>query len=154
MEATFAKPQDIAQIISFAYSAYKETSPKSLSPDFVKVSETVSRCVVQEIVFVVRSPEDERVIEGVIVCEHASPWWTDDVMLHQLFFYTKPSKQRLKVLNTLLQAVEEYGKLTNVNVVQDIIGKRFSTKGKILEKRGYTLHGGSYILTPKRETTS
>ena len=146
-KVTFAQPDDITQILGFAYKTYEDVKLEEAEPSFKKITAEITDAVVQEVALVIRNEEDPKFIDACMVFKHAEPWWSEQVMLKQLFFYVKPELRGKGLFNDLLNAAEEYGKMSGLTVIQDIIGEGFEKKGKTLLKRGYAPIGSTHILT-------
>ena len=142
----FAKPEDIPQIVSFAYNTHKDVELNDLAePSLAKITTTITDAVVQGVVLVKRNEKDPKHIDGVMALKYVSPWWSEEVLLKQLFFYVKPEARGSKVFDNLLQGASEYGIINQLPLGQEIVGVKHAAKGALLKRKGYKKIGESYI---------
>ncbi len=77
--------------------------------------------------------------------DKTSSWWSTEPLLVQKFFFIKPEFRDGKLFNALLSAAEDYARIGGLKIVQDVIGKSFDLKGRLLKRYGYTPVGVSFL---------
>lgn len=144
-EITIAKIEDVPQIVAFSLATYKDVKLKNSSPDFDKITESITRSVLKNQVLVRRNKENESKIDCVMVLEIGSSWWSKEPILRQKFFFVVPEFRDGNLFLDLLDAAEEYAIMLDMPLLQEVVGSSFQAKGRILERRNYRQIGVSYI---------
>ena len=146
-----AKAEDIPQIVAFAFQTYKAVELQSAKPDLAKIIFKVTNCVVEDLVFVARKPDNPEEIVGCMVCSFEEPWWSTEVFIRQLFVFVLPEYRNKGVFSSFLDYVKEYAIINNVHVVQDFVGSDYDKKTKFLKTKGYEQIGTSLCLDRSTE---
>jgi hypothetical protein len=92
---TRAKAEDISQIVAFGFSSFAENNLIDVSngePDFNKAMISLTDMVMNELVFVKRSEDNPKILEGVLVLRGETTWWSDEPLLWTTLMYVKPEK--------------------------------------------------------------
>ena len=148
MNVEQAQTIDIPQIAALAFTTYKEVELQLAPPEFSEVIRHITDSVLNGLAFVIRNPNSELTLDGVIVLQVNSPWWSLDENLQQLFFYVSPAVRDGKHFNALLEKALECATILQRPLVQDVVGQRHASKGAKLKRKGYTKIGESFIITP------
>jgi hypothetical protein len=138
----FAKPDDIPQIVSFCYKTYQGLKDLDLpKPSFDKITIQVAEWVLNDVVLVSRESEDSAKIQGVLMAERGSLWWSEnDRFLSTSLFYVDPkSENRGKIAFDLVDHLKEFADDMGYSVVLDIIDKRdnLETIKKFIAMKGF-----------------
>lgn len=154
MKVSQAKVEDIAQIVTFAYSTYKDVELTASKVDFEKVADSITKAVVRGVPFVIRNPENDDEILACLLLGVTSSWWSNEKLLEQLFFYVKPEIRGSKAFALLLDSAKEYGIMNDLPVIQGIVGKDAQRKGNVLLRRGYESIGHTYMFNKQDKKES
>lgn len=145
----FAKPEDFTQIVAFCYKAFEENQLEGskCSIDFDKIVLEVTDNLTNHVVLVKRNTEDPRSIDGLIMLKVGSVWWSNDLILNNILFYTKPEVRSFKLAKDLLKAAQKYAIMNRLPFVFDIFDQKDATKKKnLLKYLGFKDYGSSYIF--------
>jgi hypothetical protein len=126
MTIKFAKVEDIPQIVSFCYKTYQGLENLDLpKPDFIKITMKVTNWILNDVVLVHRESEDSKEINGVVVAERGSFWWSNDnnTLKTALFFVNPEYENSGRIAFDLVDALKEYADDFELNVLLDIIDK-------------------------------
>lgn len=145
----FARPEDIPQIVSFAYQSFEDNGLKGygVETSFEKITENITDWVTSHVVLVLRNKEDSRLIDGVLCLQFTETWWSFDVVLSNALFYLPKKTRTFKNARNLLRTGMEYGIINKVPIVMDLTGKTdIEKKRKFLSYMGFEDLGTLYIF--------
>ncbi len=148
----FAKIEDIPQIVSFAYSTFKEAdlNATGLFPNNERVTLSIANCVNEHIALVKRDDEDERKIDGVLIAQITHLWWSNEPCLLGALFYIKPSKRSFNLAKGFLDAFKEYAIIEGIPCGLDLFVKRDTEKKrKLLTYCGFDEVGSYFVFRPE-----
>ncbi len=146
----FALPEDIAQLVAFGYKGFEENGLKDLSiqPVFNSALLGMTDFVLNHAVLVKRNEEDPQYLDGAIVIQTTTLWWTDKPILYAVLTYVKPEKRSFKLASNLLKAAQEYAIMNEMSLVVDLFGlKDIARKQKLLRYLNFEELGSTYIFT-------
>lgn len=148
-DITFAKPEDISQIVGFGYSSFDENLLEGLgvSPSFNKTLLNVTDWVINNAVFVKRNEENEKFVDGCCCCLVQKSWWSEDPVLSIALYYIKQEKRTFTLAKQLLEAAQEYAIIHNIPLTIDLIGQKdIERKKKLLKHLGFIELGTLFVF--------
>lgn len=139
LDIKVAQPEDITQIISFAYQTYRELDdPTMPEPDMGEIAEFVTDAVVNHVVLVARNEENPAILDGCLIMRIQKIWWAKESMVNAALFFVKPDKRSKRLAFHLLNAAKEYAIMVNIPLSVGIIsqGENLMRKEKLLQFLG------------------
>lgn len=104
---TSAKLDDIPEIVALAYKSFKETGKDMPKPQFRKVIDTLTNCVIEGIIFVDKDSKTG-LIKGFIALTPYAVWWSEETIIETVLFYIQPEYRKGKTLLKLIKAAKQY----------------------------------------------
>lgn len=145
----FAKLDDISQLTAMCFTVFEENNLKETNtiPDCNKILEEMFKSIIEHVVLVKRNDKNSKLIDGFLVLQAGSTWWTNEVFLNSLIFYIKPEFRSFKLAKDLLNEAKKYAIINNTPLVFDIFDKKNGDKKiKLLKYLGFKDYGSSLIF--------
>jgi hypothetical protein len=147
----FAKPEDAPQIVALCCMSFEENKigeagiPKSID----KALQVILDCIIEHVILVKRNEQNPKLIDGILVTQAATDWWTETVVLHSLMFYIKPEFRTFKLVKEFIDEIKKYVILNKTALVFDVFGQmNASKKSKLMKYLGFKDFGSALIFTP------
>lgn len=153
-KATFAKAEDIPQLVALGYQEFQENNitEMGVEVDFDKSLIAMTNLVLEHVVLVIRNEENPKIIDGVLACQIAPPWFSSSPVLSGLFLYVKKEHRSKGLGKDLLSSVKEYAIMNRLSISFGLTTKvDLVRKRKLLESLGFDDWGSSFIWVYKEE---
>lgn len=145
LDIKFAKPQDVAQIVSLGYKSFDENLLEEFGaePDFSKAMLEITDAVVNDAVLVKRNENDPELIDGVLAMKITYTWWSSKPILAPMLFFIKQPHRSFRTASAFLQAAKEYAIMNQIPIVFDL----FAQKDVLKKKKLLKMHGFEEVGT-------
>jgi len=143
-----ATTEDISQLVSLAFKAHKELElgNAKCEPSLDKLLKVMTNAVIGQMVLVERNKEKPQHIEGAMVLDLTQIWWSEDLVLNELFFYIKEDFRTFTLAREFLEHAKNYAIMENIPLVFDIYTQKdVKRKKKLLKYLGFRELGTSLV---------
>lgn len=145
----FAKPEDVTQIVSFGYKSFAENRLSNLgcSPDFNKVVVYFTLMMAEDVMFVQRNKNNDKLLDGVLAMKIGPVWWSDQPILHSVLFYVDKKARNSRMAISLLKAAKEYAIMNQMPIVFELFAQEdVDRKKKLLRFMGFEEVGTYFVF--------
>lgn len=149
MQVKFAKPEDALQLVNFGYKIYEENNLKDLNilDNFDLALNFMTKSVIEDVALVQRNKDNNKLIDGALVLNHSSIWFSKEHILTPSLFYIKPEHRSFKLARDLLCSAKEYAIINRIPIVFDLFAQKdVEKKKKLLKYLGFQDFGSSFVF--------